>query len=92
MLKFNRGRTPENEQQCREQVARANRTLEAGLTGRRYIAGEGAGSVSIADMMCWPWVRRFEWHEADPAAFPAVRDWYLRIANRLAVLAKCRCR
>lgn len=59
--------------------------LNTRLDGRDYIAGEGRGSYSIADMACWPWVSRFEWQEIDMNAFPNVRDWYLRIAERPAV-------
>jgi GST-like protein len=36
-------------------------------------------------MAIWPWVSRFERQEVDLRRFPAVRDWYLRIAERPAV-------
>ncbi|WP_068115512.1 glutathione S-transferase family protein [Tropicimonas marinistellae] len=87
VLKYNRGRTAESEQKCREQVARVYATLDARLRGRSYIAGAGTGEYSIADILTWPWVSRFEWHQADLADYPAVRDWYLRIADRPAVQA-----
>ena len=61
--------------------------LNRRLEGREYIAGEGAGVYSIADMACWPWVSRFEWQEIDLNDFANVRDWYLRIAKRPAVQA-----
>jgi len=87
MLKYNRGKAPWSEQRSREQVARAYATLDARLTGRRYLAGEGRGEYTIADILSWPWISRFEWHEADLSEYPAVRDWYLRIAERPAVQA-----
>jgi GST-like protein len=87
ILKYNQGRTPDSEQKCRQQVARVYSTLNQRLTGRHYIAGQGDGEYSIADIMSWPWVSRFEWHEADLADYPAVRDWYMRIAERPAVQA-----
>lgn len=87
VLKYNRNRTPASEKKCREQVARAYATLNARLNGRAYLAGDGPGEYSIADIMSWPWVSRFEWHEADLADYPKVRDWYVRIVERPAVQA-----
>ena len=49
------------------------------------MAGAGRGGYSIADMAIWPWISRFEWQEIDLDQYPAVRDWYLRIAARPAV-------
>jgi len=60
--------------------------LNTRLTGRDYIAGEGLGLYTIADMACWPWVSRFDWQSIDLNDFPAVRDWYLRIADRPATV------
>lgn len=87
VLKYGRDRTPASEKKARQQVARGYATLESRLNGRDYLAGPGAGEYSIADIMCWPWVSRFEWHQADLADYPSVRDWYLRIAERPAVKA-----
>ena len=67
--------------------SRAYDTLDARLAERDYIAGEGRGSYSIADIATWPWISRFEWHQADLSSYPALRDWYLRIADRPAVQA-----
>ena len=65
--------------------ARLYRVLNERLEGRDYIAGEGRGMYTIADMACWPWVSRFEWQENDLNDYPNIRDWYLRIAERPAV-------
>ncbi|RMD89679.1 MAG: glutathione S-transferase [Alphaproteobacteria bacterium] len=59
--------------------------LDRRLTGRDWLAGAGRGEYTIADIACWPWVSRFEWQGIDLADFPAVRDWYCRIAERPAV-------
>ena len=68
------------------QVGEVYGVLDKRLTGRDYIAGAGTGDYTVVDMMCWPWVAQFRRHEADLNAYPAVRDWYLRIAERPAVV------
>lgn len=84
-VKYNKGKSDYAEDRYSKEAARLYRVLNTRLDGRDYIAGEGRGSYSIADMACWPWVSRFEWQEIDMNAFPNVRDWYLRIAERPAV-------
>lgn len=84
-VKYNKGKSDYAEERYSKEAARLYRVLNTRLDGRDYIAGEGRGSYSIADMACWPWVSRFEWQEIDMNAFPNVRDWYLRIAERPAV-------
>ncbi|MCV6593153.1 MAG: glutathione S-transferase N-terminal domain-containing protein [Silicimonas sp.] len=59
--------------------------LDRQLGGRDYVAGAGRGAYTIADMAIWPWAARFEWHRVDLRAFPNMREWYLRIADREAV-------
>lgn len=84
-VKYNPGRAPYAEDRYRAEAARLYKVLDTRLSDRDFIAGEGRGAYSIADMACWPWVSRFEWQQVDLADFPAVRDWYLRIAERDAV-------
>ena len=84
-VKYNAGKAPYAEERYSKEAQRLYRVLNDRLSGRDFIAGSGAGQYSIADMACWPWVSRFEWQEIDLAAFPHVRDWYLRIAARPAV-------
>jgi len=55
--------------------------LDKQLAGKDFIVGD----YSIVDMAVWPWASRFEWQQIDLNAFPNVRDWYLRIADRPAV-------
>ncbi len=44
-----------------------------------------AGAYSIADIACWGWVSRWEWHGIDWADFPHVQRWFEAIAARPAV-------
>jgi len=84
-VKYNKGKSEYAEQRYWNEAKRLYRVLNERLEGRDYIAGDGRGMYSIADMACWPWVSRFEWQEIDLNEFPNVRDWYVRIAQRRAV-------
>ena len=84
-VKYNKGKSEYGEQRYATEGRRLYRVLNERLEGRDYIAGDGRGMYSIADMACWPWISRFEWQEVDLNDFPNVRDWYLRIAERPAV-------
>jgi GST-like protein len=84
-LKFNPGRAPYAEKRYSDEAHRLYGTLHRRLEGRDYVAGSGRGEYSIADMAIWPWISRFEWQRIDLRAYPAVRDWYLRLAARPAV-------
>jgi GSH-dependent disulfide-bond oxidoreductase len=84
-VKYNPGRSAYAEERYRAEAHRLYGTLERRLAERDFVAGAGRGEYSIADMAIWPWISRFEWQEVDLAAYPAVRDWYLRIAARPAV-------
>jgi GST-like protein len=79
-VKFNKGTSEYAEKRYQGETARLYRVLNERLTGRDFITGE----YSIADMACWPWISRFEWQEIDLNEFPALRDWYVRIAERPA--------
>ena len=86
-VKYNKGKSEYSEQRYSKEARRLYGVLNRRLEGREYIAGEGTGVYSIADMACWPWVSRFEWQEIDLNDFANVCDWYLRIATRPAVQA-----
>jgi GSH-dependent disulfide-bond oxidoreductase len=86
-LRNNPGKAPYAEDRYRTEAQRLYRVLDTRLSGRDFVSGEGRGTYSIADMAIWPWVSRFEWHQVTLGDFPAVRDWYLRIAERPAVQA-----
>lgn len=84
-VKYNPGKVPYAEERYSKEAHRLYKVLDTRLEGRDYIAGEGRGSYTIADMACWPWASRFEWQEVDLNQYPNVRDWYVRIAERPAV-------
>jgi len=80
-VKFNKGVSDYAEKRYQTETKRLYGVLNARLEGREFITDAG---YSIADMACWPWISRFEWQEIDLAEFPALRDWYVRIAERPA--------
>ncbi len=80
-VKFNPGKSLYSEQRYRKETARLYGVLDARLAGRDYICD----NYSIADIAAWPWVSRFDFQQIDLNDFPAVKDWYLRIAERPAV-------
>lgn len=79
-LKFNKGKSEYAEQRYQSETRRLYKVLNERLTGRDFITGE----YTIADMACWPWISRFEWQEIDLDEFPALKNWYVRIAERPA--------
>lgn len=57
-------------------------------TPREYLAGNGKGKYSIADMKTWPWVKGWErsgFTEEDMKPFPHVKQWIERVGKRGAV-------
>ena len=84
-VKYNKGKSEYGEQRYASEGQRLYRVLNERLEGRDYIAGDGRGIYTIADIACWPWISRFEWQENDLNDYPNIRDWYLRIAERPAV-------
>jgi len=84
-LKYNKGKAPYAEERYATEARRLYGVLDRRLKGRDYVAGEGAGTYTIADMAIWPWVSRYDYHEVDLAEFPDVRRWYQHILQRPAV-------
>ena len=80
-LHFNPGKAPYAEERLKAEVARLYGVLNTRLEGREHICDE----YSIADMACWPWVSRYEWHQVDLNDYPNVRAWYQRLLKREAV-------
>ncbi|MEM9139956.1 MAG: glutathione S-transferase N-terminal domain-containing protein [Pseudomonadota bacterium] len=79
-VKFNKGKSDYAEQRYQSETKRLYGVLNERLAGRDFITG----TYTIADMACWPWISRFEWQEIDLAEFPALKSWYVRIAERPA--------
>lgn len=84
-VKYNPGKAPYAEERYAKEAQRLYRVLNTRLEGRDYVAGEDAGSYTIADMAMWPWVSRHEFHAVDLTDFPNVRRWYQAIGARPAV-------
>ena len=84
-VKYNKGTSAYAEKRYQTEAKRLYSVLNERLAGRDFIAGEGNGAYSIADIACWPWVSRFEWQEIDLSDFSNIHDWYVRIAERPAV-------
>lgn len=68
--------------------------LEIQLSGkygdgpRDYLAGNGKGKYSVADMKTWPWVKNWErsgFSKEQIDEFPHLLKWIDRIAERPAV-------
>ncbi len=84
-VKFNPGKSGYAEERYSTEARRLYGVLDRRLEGREFMVGAGRGEYTITDMATWPWVSRFEWQEIDLNAYPNVKDWYLRIAERPAV-------
>ena len=86
-LKHNKGKSEYSEARFSDETLRLYGVLDRKLESRDFLVGEKKGEFTIADIACWPWVSRFEWHGIDLSAFPNVLNWYVRIALRPAVRA-----
>ncbi len=81
-LRFNPGAVLSSQQRLFNEVQRLFGVLDHRLGEAEYLAGD---QYSMADIATWPWISRFEWHQADLATFAHVRRWYLTLAERPAV-------
>ena len=64
--------------------------LSGKFTGveREYLAGEGKGKYSVADIGTWPWVKGYEFSgftKEELEKFPCLLRWIERIRDRPAV-------
>ncbi len=55
--------------------------MDRRLEGRDYLAGD----YSIADIACYGWVGRWEWHGIEWADYPNLKRWFDTIGERPAV-------
>jgi len=78
----------------RNETLRVFGVLEIHLSGkftgepREYLAGNGKGKYSIADIKTWPWVKGWErsgFTKEEAAEFPHLLKWIDRVAARPAV-------
>jgi GST-like protein len=80
-LKYNKGKAPFAEERLQKEVNRLYGVLDRRLGEHEFVAE----SYSIADIALWPWVSRYEWHNADLSQYSNVKRWYTAIAGRPAV-------
>ncbi|KAF9888829.1 hypothetical protein FE257_008198 [Aspergillus nanangensis] len=82
-------------QRFKSEVLRIYRVLEDHLSGRytgtrrEYLAGDGTGKYSIADINAWPWIRNLRsigLGDDHLTALPSLAQWVDRIAQRPAVV------
>ena len=59
--------------------------LNTHLQDREFVAGQGQGEYSIADMAIFPWMLTHDWQNIDLNDFPNVKAYFVRIHARDAV-------
>ena len=64
-----------------DEVVRLYNVLNIQLGDRDFLAG----SYSIADMACWPWIRGYKAYGLDLRDFNHLRAWFKRVGARPAV-------
>ncbi len=84
-VKYNKGKSEYSEERYSTEAHRLYKVLNTRLEGRDFVAGEGKGEYTIADISIWPWISRFDWQEVDLNEYKNVKDWYVRIAERPGV-------
>lgn len=80
-LQFNPGKAPYAEERYAAEAKRLYGVLNTRLEGREFLADQ----YSIADIATWPWISRYAWQGIDWSDYPALKRWYLQIADRPAV-------
>ena len=81
--KFNKGLSEVGEKRYFEMTKKVYEVLEYHLSKNDYLAGE---NYSIADIATWPWIARHQWHDIGLKNYNNLCDWYIRIADRPAVV------
>ncbi|MEM6889238.1 MAG: glutathione S-transferase N-terminal domain-containing protein [Pseudomonadota bacterium] len=75
------GKAPYSDERLKTEVGRLYAVLNRRLEDRKYLTD----AYSIADIACWPWVSRYEWHQIDLSQFPNVQRWYRDVLERAPV-------
>lgn len=81
-LRRNPGKAPFAEEWFAAEAKRLYAVLEKQLVKSGYVSGD----YSIVDIATFPWIARHSWHRVSLNDFPNVKDWYMRIALRPAVI------
>ena len=80
--RFNRGKSEYGEKRYFEITKDLYERLNIRLSNSKYLAGE---NYTIADIATWPWIARHQWHDIGLIKYNYLRDWYIKIAKRVAV-------
>lgn len=80
-LFYNRGKAPYAEERFHGAAQGLYALLDTHLADRDYIAG----AYGAADIICFPWIARFERQQINIHAYPNVVNWYRRVAVRPGV-------
>lgn len=80
-LHYNPGKAPYADERYRAEARRLYSVLNKRLSDKEYLSG----SYSIADMATWPWISRYEWQDIDWQDYPSLKEWYVKIAERVPV-------
>ena len=93
--KFAKEKIPYAIERFKNETLRVYGVLEIQLSGkytgqeRDYLAGNGRGKYSVADIGTWPWVKGYAFSgfskDEDMKPFPHLLKWIDRIASRPAV-------
>jgi len=92
--KFAKEKIPYAIERFKNETLRVYGVLEIRLSGkytgepREYLAGNGKGKYSVADIGTWPWVKVWEFSgftKEEMQPFPHLLKWIERIAERPAV-------
>lgn len=73
---------PYAQERYTKETARLYHVLDVGLEGRDFLAG----TYSIADMACYPWIVPHANQQQNLDDFPNVKAWFARIGARSATL------
>lgn len=79
-LHYNSGKSEYAEKRYHDEALRLYGVLNSHLSKSEFIISE----LSVADFAIWPWASRYDFQKIDLNKFPAVRDWYVRLAERPA--------
>ena len=73
---------PYAQERYTKETARLYHVLDVGLEGRDFLAG----SYSVADMACYPWIVPHTNQQQNLDDFPNVKAWFTRIGSRPATV------
>ena len=80
---YNPGKSKFGEERYFKITKSIYKDLDERLEQSKFLAGE---NYSIADIATWPWIARHEWHDIGLKNYKNLTRWYLKIADREAVI------